>query len=81
MSALGHKRTFAVQKGMSALPPKADIRRRKQRHSMRKGPPFGSPSNALIFSLLVPSWLVSSVTSYSAGPGVDHADSRGNAHG
>jgi hypothetical protein len=26
MSALGHKRTFAVQKGMSALPPKADIR-------------------------------------------------------
>jgi hypothetical protein len=25
MSALGHKRTFAVQKGMSALPPKADI--------------------------------------------------------
>ena len=27
MSALGHKRTCAVQKGMSALPPKADIRR------------------------------------------------------
>ena len=27
MSALGHKRTFAVQNGMSALPPKADIRR------------------------------------------------------
>ena len=25
MSALGHKRTFAVQKAMSALPPKADI--------------------------------------------------------
>ena len=25
MSALGHKRTFAVQKGMSALPPKAHI--------------------------------------------------------
>ena len=25
MSALGHKRTFAVQLGMSALPPKADI--------------------------------------------------------
>src|SRR5262249_42795090 len=25
MSALGQKRTFAVQKGMSALPPKADI--------------------------------------------------------
>ena len=25
MSALGHKRTYAVQKGMSALPPKADI--------------------------------------------------------
>ena len=23
MSALGHKRTFAVQKGMSALPPKS----------------------------------------------------------
>ena len=23
MSALGHKRTFAVQEGMSALPPKA----------------------------------------------------------
>jgi hypothetical protein len=28
MSALGQKQTFAVQKGMSALPPKADIRRR-----------------------------------------------------
>jgi hypothetical protein len=25
MSALGQKQTFAVQKGMSALPPKADI--------------------------------------------------------
>jgi hypothetical protein len=25
MSALGHKRTCAVQKGMSALPPKADM--------------------------------------------------------
>src|SRR5262249_32700828 len=25
MSALGHKRTFATQKGMSALPPKADM--------------------------------------------------------
>ena len=28
MSALGHKQTFAVQNGMSALPPKADIGRR-----------------------------------------------------
>jgi len=26
MSALGHKRICAVQNGMSALPPKADIR-------------------------------------------------------
>ena len=25
MSALGHKRTFAVQNDMSALPPKADM--------------------------------------------------------
>ena len=25
VSALGHKRTFAVQNGMSALPPKADM--------------------------------------------------------
>jgi hypothetical protein len=25
MSALGHKQTFAVQKGMSALPPKAEM--------------------------------------------------------
>ena len=25
MSALGHKRTFAMRKAMSALPPKADI--------------------------------------------------------
>jgi len=25
MSALGQKQTFAVQEGMSALPPKADI--------------------------------------------------------
>ena len=28
MSALGHKRTFAVQNAMSALPPKADIPQR-----------------------------------------------------
>ena len=28
MSALGQKQTFAVQTGMSALPPKADIGRR-----------------------------------------------------
>ena len=27
MSALDHKWTYAVQKGMSALPPKADINR------------------------------------------------------
>jgi len=27
MSALGHKRTFAQQKAMSALPPKAEISR------------------------------------------------------
>ena len=30
MSALGQKRTCAVQKGMSALPPKADINRGKR---------------------------------------------------
>jgi hypothetical protein len=30
MSALGQKRTYAQQKGMSALPPKADIRRPTQ---------------------------------------------------
>jgi hypothetical protein len=29
MSALGQKQTFAVQKGMSALPPKADIHQRE----------------------------------------------------
>src|SRR5262245_15022473 len=29
MSALGQKQTYAVQNGMSALPPKADIRQRK----------------------------------------------------
>ena len=28
MSALGQKQTFAVQNGMSALPPKADIQQR-----------------------------------------------------
>jgi hypothetical protein len=28
MSALGQKQTFAPQKGMSALPPKADIPQR-----------------------------------------------------
>jgi hypothetical protein len=27
MSALGHRRTYAVQNGMSAFPPKADIKR------------------------------------------------------
>ena len=36
MSALGQKQTFALQKGMSALPPKADI--------STKGPP--SATNA-----------------------------------
>ena len=30
MSALGHKRTYAVQKGMSALPPKADTNRHER---------------------------------------------------
>jgi hypothetical protein len=33
MSALGHKRTFAVQKVVSALPPKADINRLEVRNS------------------------------------------------
>src|SRR6476661_4241987 len=75
---------------MSALPPKADMCSAKRdvrfvpitdmalRRSMRKGPPFGSPSNTPIFLLLLPLWLASSwlVNSYSAGPDVDHADSR-----
>jgi hypothetical protein len=30
MSALGHKRTFALRQTMSALPPKADIGRREK---------------------------------------------------
>ena len=43
MSALGQKRTCAVQLGMSALPPKADVRRtRLLDHGLRlfvsKGP-------------------------------------------
>jgi hypothetical protein len=36
MSALGHERTFAVQYGMSALPPKADIRQHEW--NVRFGP-------------------------------------------
>src|SRR5262245_6167551 len=40
MSAMGHKRTYAVQNGMSALPPiataKADIRKRSCLLSLRK---------------------------------------------
>ena len=47
MSALGHKQTFAAQKGMSALPPKADMCGAnknvrywaKSRHPQRK--PYG----------------------------------------
>jgi hypothetical protein len=33
MSALGHKQTYAVQKGMSALPPKATLNASKKIHS------------------------------------------------
>ena len=35
LSALGQKRTFAAQKGMSALPPKADVRRRRSNESAK----------------------------------------------
>ncbi len=35
-SAAGQKRTFAVQKGMSALPPKAERRDDEGRQSLRK---------------------------------------------
>jgi len=35
MSALGQKQTFAPQKAMSALPPKADIRQRSDLMSFR----------------------------------------------
>ncbi|MGB9398868.1 MAG: DUF488 domain-containing protein [Pseudolabrys sp.] len=38
MSALGQKRTFAVQKGMSALPPKADIRQSRDRRTASDDP-------------------------------------------
>ena len=41
-----------------------------------RGHPSVAPPNALSFFVLVPSWLVSLVTSYSVGPDVDHADSR-----
>ena len=37
MSALGQKRTFAVQNGMSALPPKADISQGAHRYHQREG--------------------------------------------
>jgi hypothetical protein len=33
MSALGQKQTFATQKGMSALPPKADMEREPKGHA------------------------------------------------
>ena len=49
MSALGHKQTFAVQIGMSALPPKADIvptiadvRFVNSRHRVLLDHPFGA---------------------------------------
>ena len=45
-----------------------------QRPSMRKGPPFGGPLNALPFIFFLLSQLVSSF--YCAGHHVDHADSR-----
>src|SRR5262249_55833220 len=38
MSALGQKQTFAVQNGMSALPPKADIRCSSRNHSFSLAP-------------------------------------------
>ena len=53
MSALGQFRTFAVQNGMSALPPKADIDPRRQplsapptrwRHRRRRRSPHGTGS-------------------------------------
>ena len=46
MSALGQKQTFAVQKGMSALPPKADIQQRaKYRTSKSYSIALWTPSN------------------------------------
>jgi hypothetical protein len=49
MSALGHKRTFAVQKVMSGLPPKADIRRQlidvlRSNADAVAAPPVASPA-------------------------------------
>ena len=43
MSALGHKRTLAAQKGMSALPPKADIRRQNKYAVGQKRTCIGRP--------------------------------------
>jgi len=38
MSALGHKQTYAVQNGMSALLPKADIRAFRSARAEKENP-------------------------------------------
>jgi hypothetical protein len=48
MSALGQKRTFAVQKGMSALPPKATL------NAFMRDPALKSSLGVLIDFLVIP---------------------------
>ena len=54
MSALGHKRTYAVQKGMSALPPKADIRERGRLVPQKSGAMPGRSQREISFWLGAP---------------------------
>ena len=51
MSALGHKRKFAPQKAMSALPPKADIPR-GERHFCFEPQPAVACLIAMILAIL-----------------------------
>jgi hypothetical protein len=42
MSALGQKQTYALHKGMSALPPKATLVRKAKRNSWSCSEPFAN---------------------------------------
>jgi hypothetical protein len=68
MSALGHKRTYAVQKGMSALPPKADIRERGRLVPQKSGAMPGRSQREISFWLGAPLHSPRALCAWRGGP-------------
>jgi hypothetical protein len=58
MSALGHKRRFALQQVMSALPPKADIIVRRDKLRRHCQVPSRGQACGVEYSFLLPCYLV-----------------------